>query len=376
MSASIEIAAWDQLATYLQTEFYQPDLEALRIVLAACRAQYHPGEPIWLFVVGPPGSGKTSVVINAVSALPTSWVESSITERTLLSCASQGKETSLLLRMGSGILAFKDFTTILSKNDESQREIVSQLREVYDGSYKSKTGVEWREWEGKVTVIAAVTPAIERAWAVHRDLGERFMQVRWPNRDGAKVAAMARRQRGREKQIVNTLKTRVTAFFHKEGPTPQVTEKQGFFIDSLATAIAQLRGHVVRDGKEVVDVSPLEEPSRLAKSLESIAVHHAALFNREPEPQDMGAVMRLGLDTIPSKRLRIVQSIPPGSLISVQEICSLTKIPRGTINRPLEDLENLLVIEQSDDAVLGKKVTFTKDFLDIWEGCQIFPPPL
>lgn len=368
---TVTVAAWEKLALFLRSNFHQPDLEALRIVIAACRAQQHPGDPVWLFVIGPPGSGKTSIIINCVSALPNAHIESSITPKTLLSCAAQGNTKSLLTHIGSGILAFKDFTTILSKNEESQREIISQFREVYDGSYSSKTGVEWRNWEGKLTVIAAVTYAIERAWSVHRDLGERFMQVRWPKGDSHAIATKAREQRGQEREISQNMRLLIKQWYGDgKQPAPHLPSHLGPQLDHLACAVATLRASVIRDthGKrDIVDVNPAEEPSRLVKGLEAVICHHAALMEREPGPDDYCAGLRLALDSIPFKRSLIMSRIPQNERILLNDLIELTGIPRATIERQLEELLALNVLEDcGDDPLAGRRYALHPDFAPLW----------
>lgn len=371
-TSSTAVTAWEKLSLFLRSNFHSPDLEALRVVLSACRAQQHPGDPVWLFVVGPPGSGKTSIIINCVSALPNAHIESSITPKTLLSCAAQGNTKSLLLHIGSGILAFKDFTTILSKNEDAQREIVSQFREIYDGSFSSKTGVEWRAWSGKLTVIAAVTYAIERAWAIHRDLGERFMQVRWPKGEGGKIAAMARLQRGQETRISTDMKTLVKQWYGDgKQSAPSLPVHIGPEIDRLSTAVANLRASVIRDShgkREVIDTNPAEEPSRIVKSIESVIVHHAALMGHDtPDDLDIAAGRRLALDSIPSKRIKIISAIPPNDNIPLTTLCDLTGIPKSTIQYQLDELMALQIIENAgEDAISGTRYSFHPDFTELW----------
>jgi len=52
------------LHTVLERWFYKPDLQAIRIVMGTIEAHYlNIGTPAWLFVVAPPGSGKTTMSI-------------------------------------------------------------------------------------------------------------------------------------------------------------------------------------------------------------------------------------------------------------------------------------------------------------------------
>ncbi|MDA2931173.1 hypothetical protein MYX84_14720, partial [Acidobacteria bacterium AH-259-O06] len=66
-----ELGAFAQLNERLEKWFYQPDLQAMRIVLGTAKAHYlNIGDPAWLFVVAPPGTGKTTTSIMSTSGLP------------------------------------------------------------------------------------------------------------------------------------------------------------------------------------------------------------------------------------------------------------------------------------------------------------------
>jgi hypothetical protein len=335
---------WSALAEHINSHFHAPDLEALRCVLAACHAHYSPGDPVWLFVIGPSGSGKTAIVINCAAPLIGAFVESSVTSKSLLSGAKDGQKSSLLELIGrSGILLFKDFTTILSKKDEEQREIVSQFREVFDGRFSIRTGQRSAIWEGKVTVIAAVTPAIERAWAVHRDLGERFLQVRWGSSDPIKISEAARLQRGKERAITKDMQALVKDFFTTTTTIPGITEEQGQQIDIIATVIARMRGNVIRDkdkNRTIIDVSMPEEPTRIAKGLETLICHHAALFARPVGPEDFSIATRVGFDSAPTRKVRIMRAIPEDGILT-SALSAVVGIPDATLTYTLNELEAL-----------------------------------
>lgn len=362
---------WTALSQYIEANFHKPDLEALRCVLAAERAHFHAGDPVWLFVIGPSGSGKTAIVVQCASAVDRTYVESSVTTKSLLSGTADGQKSSLLEIIGSGIIIFKDFTTILSKRDEDQKEIVSQFREVFDGRWSIRTGQRSAIWEGKITVIAAVTPAIERAWAVHRDLGERFLQVRWFNNDSLKIASAARLQRGREKLIGAEMKRLTREFFSAKNSTPSMSDEGGERIDILATVIARLRGKVNRDTKTkaIIDATQPEEPTRIAKALDSLVCHHAGLFAREITEDDFRIALRVGFDSVPHKRSLVMEKVPLEGSIFSSKIANETNQPHATIDYHVDELGALGVLTVNAN-VLGKEVSINPQFLALWLAIQ------
>ena len=172
---------WEKLTQHLEKWFHKPDLEALEAALSAAAA--HPviqGDPIWLFVQGPSGSGKTEIIVNALRLLPPySRVLGTINKNSMISF-NRGIPGGELLNLATGpngektgIFIFKDFTTMLSLREEERTEVISQMREIYDGEWVRSTGSGAQTWKGKVTCVACCTPALETAWALKRDLGER-----------------------------------------------------------------------------------------------------------------------------------------------------------------------------------------------------------
>ena len=133
MPVEVEAPAYQEgpfgaLERVLGKWFYKPDLQAIRIVMSTLKAHYlNVGDPAWLFVVAPPGSGKTSVSIMGASGLPDVQILSDLTENTFLSGFYGHREPGLLEKLGEtasdgnthttkgdGVFLVKDFTTVLT----------------------------------------------------------------------------------------------------------------------------------------------------------------------------------------------------------------------------------------------------------------------
>jgi len=132
-------------------------------------------DPIWLMVVAPSSGGKTTLLSPIVDIKSVFFVDD-LTEKTLLSGYKPGgKDNSLLRAIGSGIMAFSDFTSILSKNPVSRGEILSQLKLVYDRKVTKYTGTGKVNWDGKIGFIGAATADIYYHLESGRSMGERFI---------------------------------------------------------------------------------------------------------------------------------------------------------------------------------------------------------
>ena len=85
----------------LEANFYKPDLQATRIVLGTINAHYlNIGDPAWLFVVAPPGMGKTTTSIMGACGLPEVISLSEFSENTFLSGFYGHKEPGVLEKVG------------------------------------------------------------------------------------------------------------------------------------------------------------------------------------------------------------------------------------------------------------------------------------
>jgi len=89
-------------------------------------------------------------------------------------------------------MAFKDFTSILSKNPEARTEIMAQLREIYDGEYTKRTGTgDDIVWHGKVGAIAGSTEAVYKHLEDLSAMGDRFIMYNIEQPDRLQVARRA-----------------------------------------------------------------------------------------------------------------------------------------------------------------------------------------
>jgi len=367
------LAAWDALTAHLRQWFFEPDIQALETVLTACSAHYHvEADPIWLLVIGPSRSGKTSVLVRCAEALPNAFTLSSVSSKTFIS-GFRARNAGLLDRMGASVLfLFKDFTSILSLREEDRAVVYADLREIYDGSIiKSKGTGEDKAWFGKCTIIAASTPAIDRAWGMQRDLGERFACIRLHREEDAseRIAACARRQRGHEREIKSRMLDLTSRFFvlprSQSLPTlPPVFAEQ---VDALSAAVAQLRGKVHREGGRLVTEAPhIEEPAGIAKVLDALLRYHARLFFRStPDERDLAIARRVALDSIsPQTRRRFLLYLLDNPNAQAGELAEACLVSRSAIDRISEDLELLGVVEVKQNAIGANEYVPQPQFLE------------
>lgn len=361
-AAPRKISPLKELESVLRANFYEPDIQAVRIVLGAIQAhRLKQGDPAWLFVVAPPGSGKTTITIMGTCGLPDVRMLGDFSENTFLSGFYGHQQPGMLEKLGhavqedqtytstgNAVLVAKDFTTVLSMRREKRAAILGQLREIHDGEFKRDfgTGVT-KIWRGRVTVIAAVTPALDRYYAIFSVLGERFMQLRWHRPQSEEAGEWAIRQQGRESQFQDDIKRAIKGVLDAATQLPpRLCKEMQERIASLAEIIAIGRTHVYRSsyGNREIEYAPEPEANtRLSKGLAAIAKGVASVRGHEAvAEEDLQDAFRVALDCLTDYRRRLFLAVAYG------QDPEKVGIPKTMRQRALEELEELGILVRPD----------------------------
>lgn len=336
----------------------------VRFVLSSVIANRLAGDPLWVFLVGPSGDGKTELV-NPLAGLDFVRPLDTLTVNTFLS-GKQKKDpnASLLLRLPDGaVLLMRDFTAILEIHREKRDEIFSQLRKIYDGHLTRATGEGGESaelsWTGKIGLIACVTPAIEGYRAFATTLGERFLYFYLPTADRLTVAKAARRNRASLQKMRDELKQAVKRFFDglRIPENVEVPEVIGDWICAVADFVSIARSGVERDwyssSKEITEIPDPEVPTRLSQQLDLLTCAHAVLMGRaRVEPEDLELTRDVALACIPShRRLIIALLFKAETELTTTDVANAMSLPTQTARRYLEDLAALRLVARRGEGV-------------------------
>ena len=358
----------DELVAVFRRHLYLPDPGPLIIVMGAVVANRLAGDPVWLFLVGPSSIGKTEI-LSSLGELPDAYPVSTITEAGLLSGSTsrhEGATGGLLAEMGKaggqGIIVCKDFTSILSKPPQSRAELLAALREIYDGAWIRRLGVNGGRtlaWQGKAGLIGGVTETIERHAAVIGAMGERMALYRMPVLDDDARLAHGRvgaRHSGREASFRSELADAVAEFM--AGLTlpcePEPIDDAGAeALVRLADLATRCRSVVERDErtKEVALAPQSEAATRLLSVL--IALTRALWAIGVPDTEVQRLIANVALDGMTKARRAIVDLMAmarPGTLWSAAQVADAVGLPTEPAARTLEDLAAHRVVERHSDA--------------------------
>jgi hypothetical protein len=307
-----------------------------------------PGDPVWMFLVGGSGLGKTERLV-PLGVMPHVILASSVKGEAALLSATPRKDRAehahggLLRRIEpKGVLVLKDFTSILEMSRDERGRVLAALREVYDGRWDREVGTDGGQtltFVGKCGLIAGCTTAIDKAHAVMSEMGPRSLFVRLPPADLGKIAGSALGHMGREAEMRRQLADATAGLLtHLPGRPHDVDADVRAALIALASLTSQARSPVRRDHQgEIELVLDAEAPTRIIKQLGQLWRACGVLGLSRGESWEV--VVRAGIDSIPKLRGTVI-----GYLASRPEPADTTTVairvvhPSRTVRRTLEDL--------------------------------------
>ncbi|MGW4876574.1 hypothetical protein ACWEPI_08460 [Streptomyces sp. NPDC004262] len=337
----------DQMRTYIHLDDYGHIVFSLAVAVSSDLD----GEPLWGMLVGPPSGGKSE----AVKALDDSADEhvDDITGPALLSWmpGKNPKPAGILTRIPSrAFVTISDFSTVLATSDRGGRDtLFALLRRAYDGHVVREVGNSPRPltWTGRLTLLAAVTPAIDN-FSSHTDaLGPRWLYCRLPETDNAHKKATVRKRRKiegladlqaearrRASELVRVARRVVGDIELDDGMYDQLEDA------AMLTCLG--RAAVPRNayGRREIDGIPvIEEPARVTGQIVALAKSLLALG--VPRRQALALAGKCALDTVPQARLACLRQLAGGEPMTVSEVRRRTGLNRHVARRALEDMEVL-----------------------------------
>lgn len=351
-----------------QKFLFLKNTDGIQIMLATVMANAIEGDPIWMFLVAPPGSAKTEI-IQSLAQCEKVYAISSLTPHALISGASWvgGSDPSIIPKLKDKVLGIKDFTTIMELRENERDEIFGILRDSYDGHCTKVfgNGIK-RSYESKFGIIAGVTPVIYQLDSQSQSLGERFLkfsiETNLKHSAEDEIIDRAISNINREKGMRITIAELVCRFVewkyfeysHKKG-LPKISPEMKKNIISLAKFGSRMRGTVARDRyrSEMIDSRPSSEiGSRLGKQLAKLAQALAFVNDRkEVNEEDYRLVKKCMLDTI-SQRMEdmvkyVYQNCPDkNDTVNTRMVSQETKYPQSTVARCLSDMFMLEIVRR------------------------------
>jgi hypothetical protein len=359
LTEKVDPITWEQLLEAFKSKLLMtPDMiNGLKVCVAAIMSAPLPGDPLWVYLVGPPGAGKTAILAS-MGTSPKCVLRSSLTAHSLVSGwkGEQGDPSLIPLLANLGLVC-KDFTEVLSQPSIMQDEIFSTLRGAYDGSVVKQfgNGVQREYTDCRFAFVAGVTQAVHACKTA--TLGERFLKFQIERQHGDDADALVRAAMlsvGKEKALEETLQNAMLAFLERVpeiGMLPDLPESIAKRLIATVQLVAFLRAKVDRDPRsDLVQYRPVPEAgTRLAKQLAKMAMMLAFVDGRKVVSEDdYKLVERIARDTAGGFMLDVVNALEAcGGEATRSDIEGKADMPHGTVYKYLEDMQVLGILRVS-----------------------------
>lgn len=344
---------YSELVKQVKTWMLVEDPGIIKLIPILLVANQIPGtKPVWSFIVGPSGGGKTEF-IQAISEYHKTYVISLITPNTLLSGMIGKNDASLLPKINNKIVLFYDWTNITSQPRDAKNEIMGQLRDAYDGHVIKQFGTgKVREWGpgGKFGLIAGTTQMIDMLQQQSTALGERFLnyRIKMPNR--LKVGELASKNAMNKKEMEKGLANAFLSFMKgvkvptKKEDLPTVPDEFRHELVLIADFVTRARSAVIRDfgmKKDVIFVPTPEMPTRIVQQLMLVAVSDMIISGGELTDVGKGIVKKYAFDSIPLTNMMAIKQMARKDELTTKDIAVGMGYPTAPVRIYLENLSLL-----------------------------------
>lgn len=361
-----------------------PDPYVIDMLAATYIGNRLDGEPLWLFLVGQSGSGKSELIM-AFDEVQNTTAISTLTTKTLISGANfaGGGDPSLIPRLDGRILCIKDLTTLLDMNPQEQKIIWGQLRDAYDGKAAKPFGNgTFRIYESRFGMLVGVTPTIEIHLEGQSALGERFLKWDLPPLRGlmAEEATIRKAMMNttKEKQMKRELSEAAQAMLNYDfSEVPVIPTEISDKILYISQVAGRLRGTVNRDkySREVTHTPFQEVATRISKQLLKY-ITSVAMFRRldKVTMNEFNVIKHIVLSTANSKMLHTVKSIynKKDKIWTRDALNKHISISGTTVERVAEDLRMLKILQREGGRYGQKNWILKKEIRSLIDRSEIF----
>lgn len=286
----------------------EDDIIAVDYILSIALSNFLPGEhdPLWGWLIGPPGSMKTEL-LRSFNKHDKTVLLSTLTPNSLISGYERqdGKDFSLLPKFNGKIVVIKEFTSVIGLPESQLRQIFGDLRGIFDGFHAKGLGtVGIAAYTSFFSLIAAVTPHIDKFTLVHNDLGERFLSLRicrgrnnWQERSRlARHVWNAAATKAEWRQAIRDIMHKaISTFATTDLVMPSFTEPIIEKMIELADLLSLLRTFAVKDDRPAEP----EMPTRTVQQLKIISAGRCLADGRtEVDDADVTFVKRIVVDSL------------------------------------------------------------------------------
>jgi len=364
--------------------FYIEDDSHIDIIFGAMFANILDTKPVWVYIIAPPGGGKTEV-LQACEGHRLIYSLTTLTPKTLVSgkILEPGEaDPSLFPKLDNKVVLIRDFSALLSGCQKDLAAIYGQLRDAYDGRLKAAYGTgKDDEYHAKIGIVAATTPEIYRRLGKISDLGERFLMYELPRptrEEAHRRTLLAAESRSKKNQEAALRAAAHCVLDLADKPVvPEISEESMRILAETAECVATARTDVHRNDytREIDDIPTPEIATRLVKQL--VALAQGIAIANESEVVTAGHVrltQKVASSCVSPVRRSLLKGLAEAYPKGVTEgmLVEQLRLTRQTVHRGLEDLCALGIVDRcrrsAKTPTLPDEWTLNKEHAHFWCG--------
>lgn len=337
------------------------DEKKIDLLLATALSVGTPDKNIWMLFVGASGIGK-SLLTDPLRYVTKGDKElahmvSDMTTNTIVS-GMESEGSSLAPKLDEKIMYIPDFSTIVEKRSEDQREIFSQFRNLYDGFAKKNTGGygEDKKFDVDVTLLGNVTPAIHTKNLIHQSMGTRFLYYEIDDFKKKEVFEAIWNDNGgmSGEDISKDIASAIQRFldYRRTDETPEVSEEVKEEIEYVAEWMAKMRatGHFDRSNNELRSTIHPEKPTRILKQFKKIYYNLKKLEDDYSDERALDIIRKIGASCVnPDKRRIYIELDQSEHELELSDIVDRLGISRNSAKRILLEMRNVGILNAPFD---------------------------
>lgn len=380
--------------------------QTLAATLALVISTTVPGVNIWMRIIGPPGSGKTTIA-DAISASRFVFAKSVLTGFHSGFTGGAGgakKDSSLIPLINGKTFAIKDGDTLLSA--PNYRQILSELRDIFDGSsssiYRNRVSRDYHN----IQTTFLICGTDELRGMNNAALGDRFLDCeilgkedRNPYLDRAieatrnKVQSFFARNLSPEKNVEEFGEATADKMPLLQGATVGYLEQVAIWlqdgkhviqtgkeeedqIKALGTILSYMRARPKKEKGELLYRPRPELATRLCSQFEKFSLCLALVLNKSKvDAEVINILQKITKDTgegFQSEIMEMVSNKPLG--LTAIQFQNQLRLSEGHTRRTLDDMIDLGILKKvqrpNNSGVRGRHthyLTLSKELRELWK---------
>lgn len=358
-------------------------IDCLICALAVPLANGLGGEPLFFYMIGVPGSGKTRI-LDALSTSPTCSFHSSLSAKTLVSGFNRDPDPSLLPKLNGLTAVFKDGTELLAVHPDARNEIYATLRGAFDGRVDRPygNGITRKYTDLKFNMLIGVTPKI-RAYT-EATAGERFLNLEMHenlNSANKKIYKCVTEQTAEvESNMMKELSDVCARFLNRDvdpQKLPLIPETYVHRIVAMAQLVALLRAQVDRDwDRDLKYRARGELGTRVAKQLAKLGRMICIVLGKaEVDEQVCRLLRKVMVDSCVGFHIDILKSLirNKNEPMTAADLSVTSEMTAQTVAKRLEDMVVLRILQShkkvrvASEAFAAARYSLSDRVMALWQ---------